>query len=144
MSHQNVEIVRAALDAWQRGDVEQALERVHPELVSTRQDPDGAVFHGRDGLLALMADWVEGFEEWSYRADEFIDGDDQVVVRLHQWGRGKGSGVPVEGDYWLVYALADGKLTRFSIFSDREQALATAGISGSSAARPSRAGAPRE
>ena len=137
MSHENVETVRAALEAFRRGDVEEALQRVHPEMVSTRVDPDGAVFHGRDGLMALMADWTEGFDEWSYRAEEFFDAGDRVVVRLHQWGRGAGSGVPVAGDYWLTYLVEDGMVTRFSIFTDREQAFAWAGLS-SEAARPSR------
>jgi ketosteroid isomerase-like protein len=136
VSQENVEIVRAALEAFRQGDVEQALQHVHPEMVSTRVDPDGAVFHGRDGLLALMADWTEGFEEWSYRAEEFLDAGDRVMVRLHQWARGAGSGVPVEGDYWLTYMFEGDMVTRFSIFSDREQAFASVGIS-SEAARPS-------
>jgi ketosteroid isomerase-like protein len=129
MSHRNVEIVRAALDAFARGEVEAALAHVHPEMVSTRTDPDGAVFHGREGLLALMADWTEGFAEWSYRAEEFIDAGDHVVVRLYQWGTGAGSGVPVDGDYWLTYAFEDGMVRRFTIFTDKERAFAEAGVS---------------
>ncbi len=131
MSEQNVEIVRAALEAFRRGDVDIALEHIHPDMVSKRTDPDGAVFHGREGLLALMADWVEGFEEWSYRAEEFIDAGDHVVVRLYQWGRGAGSGVPVDGDYWVTYTFEDGKVRRFTIFTDRERAFEEAGLSGS-------------
>jgi ketosteroid isomerase-like protein len=124
MSDENVEIVRAALDAFRRGDVDEALQHVHPEMVSTRQDPDGAVFHGRDGLLALMADWTEGFEEWDYRAEEFIVRGDRVIVRLYQWARGTGSGAMVDGDFWLTYLFEGDMVTRFSIFSDRDQALA--------------------
>jgi ketosteroid isomerase-like protein len=128
MSAEHVEIVRAALEAFRRGDVDEALRHVHPEMVSTRFDPDGAVFHGREGLLALMADWTEGFEEWSYEAGEFVDAGDGVVVRLHQWGRGAGSGVPVEGDYWMTYLFEGDLVSRFSIFSDREQAYASLGL----------------
>jgi ketosteroid isomerase-like protein len=131
MSEENVEIVRAALEAFRQGEVDEALEHVHPDMVSRRVDPDGAVFHGRDGLLALMADWVEGFEEWSYRAEEFIDAGDHVVVRLHQWGRGAGSGAMVDGDYWLTYAFEGGKVRPFTIFSDRERAFEETGISDS-------------
>jgi ketosteroid isomerase-like protein len=131
MSEENVEIVRAALEAYRRGDVDVALTHIHPDMVSRRTHPDGAVFHGRDGLLALMADWVEGFEEWSYRAEEFIDAGDHVVVLLHQWGRGAGSGAMVDGHFWLTYAIEQGKVTRFTIFSDRERAFEEAGITGS-------------
>jgi ketosteroid isomerase-like protein len=126
-----VEIVRSALEAFRRGEVDVALKHIHPDMVSRRIEPDGAVFHGRDGLMALMADWVEGFEEWSYRGEEFIDAGDHVVVRLHQWGRGAGSGAMVDGDFWLTYAFEDGKVTRFTIFSDRQAAFEEAGVSGS-------------
>jgi hypothetical protein len=32
-----------------------------------------------------------------YDSDELIDARDNVVVRIHQWGRGKGSGVAAAG-----------------------------------------------
>jgi ketosteroid isomerase-like protein len=128
MSEENVEMVRAALEAFRRGEVDTALKHAHPEMVSERIDPDGAVFHGREGLLELVADWAEGFEEWSFRAEEFIDAGDHVVVRVHQWGRGAGSGAMVDGDFWLTYAFEDGKVKRFTLFADRERAFEEAGI----------------
>jgi ketosteroid isomerase-like protein len=131
MSEENVEIVRNALEAFRRGDVDTALTHIHPDMVSKRVDPDGAVFRGRDGLLALMADWTEGFEEWSYRAEEFIDVGDHVVVRLHQWGRGKGSGAMVDGDFWLTYTFEEGRVRQFTLFSDRERAFEEAGLTDS-------------
>jgi len=66
-----------------------------------------------------------------YRAEEFFDAGDHVVVRLHQWGRGTGSGAMVDGDYWLTYAFEHGKVTRFTIFADRGQAFEDVGISDS-------------
>jgi ketosteroid isomerase-like protein len=128
MSQENVEIVRCALDAFGRGDVERALALAHPELVSTRIDPDGAVFHGHDGFLRLFADWVEDFTDYSYRSDEYFDGGDQVVVQVRQRGRGAVSGVPVEGDYWLVFAVAEGSITGLDIYSDKSQAFEAVGL----------------
>lgn len=131
MSQENVEVVRRALEAFRDGDVEGALALGHPDIVSARVDPDGAVFHGHDGLLQLMADWMEGFEEWSYRAEEYVDVDEQVIVHIRQWGRGAGSGARVEADNWIVYTVEDGLITRFQIYTDRGQAYAAAGLSGS-------------
>jgi ketosteroid isomerase-like protein len=131
VSQENVEIVRRALDAYREGDFEGALALGHPEIVSTRVDPDAAVFHGHDGLRQLMSDWVEGFEDWSYRAEEYVDVDDLVVVHIRQWGRGAESGAPVEADNWLVYAVEDGLITRVDIHSERAGAYAAAGISDS-------------
>jgi ketosteroid isomerase-like protein len=131
MSEENVEVVRRALDAYREGDFEAALALGRDDIVSTRVDPDGAVFHGHDGLRRLMADWVEGFQEWSYRAEEYVDAGDMVVVHIRQWGRGAESGAPVEADNWLVYAVEDGLITRVEIHSERAGAYAAAGITGS-------------
>jgi ketosteroid isomerase-like protein len=130
VSQEIVELARRSLEAFARGDVQEALEAAHPDIVSTRVEPDGAVFHGRDGLLRMVADWVEGFSDWSFRAEEYIDAGERVVVRQRQWGLGAGSGVPVEDDYWLVYEFADGRIVRFEVYADREQALRSAGLLG--------------
>ena len=95
MSRENVELARRSLEAFAGGDIEGALAVAHPELLATRVHPDGAVFHGPEGLLRMVSDWVEGFSEWSFTADEFIDAGEHVVVRQHQRGLGAGSGVPV-------------------------------------------------
>jgi ketosteroid isomerase-like protein len=49
MSQQNVEIVRRGLEAFRDGDVEGALALGHPEMVSARVDPDGAVLDSDRG-----------------------------------------------------------------------------------------------
>ena len=128
MSEENVELARRSLEAFARGDVETALEAMDPELVATRAHPDRAVYHGRDGLLQMVADWVEGFRDWSYEVVEIIDAGERVVVRQHQRARGAGSGVPIEDDYWLVYAFADGLIVRFEVYADRGEALRSAGL----------------
>ncbi len=125
---QNVEIVRRSLEAFDHGDIERALAAADPGLVTTRVDPDGAVFHGPEGFLQALSEWVEDFTEWSNASEELIDAGDRVVARVHQVARGAGSGVPVEADYWLIFTLADGNVTRLDIYSDRGQALAAAGL----------------
>jgi hypothetical protein len=77
-----VEVVRAANEAFDQADPTRAFAYVHPEVVTTRVDPDGAV----------------DFEEWSYSSEEYIDAGDRVVVRVNQSGRGQASGVRVEAD----------------------------------------------
>ena len=128
MSRENVELARRSLEAFERGDIEGALASAPPELVAARVHPDGAVFHGHDGLLRMVADWVEGFSEWSFTIEELIDAGERVVVRQHQRGLGAGSGVPVEDDDGLVYTFANGRITRFEVHAEREQALSSAGL----------------
>jgi ketosteroid isomerase-like protein len=128
MSQDNVEIVRASHEAFDQADPARAFAHVHPELVTTRVDPDGAMFHGHEGFLQALAEWVEDFEEWSYSSDEYIDAGDRVVVRVHQSGRGQASGVQVEADFWFVYTMAERQITRLDIYANREQALEAVGL----------------
>jgi ketosteroid isomerase-like protein len=128
MSRENVELVRASLEAFARGDLDAALEMGHPELVSTRVDPDGSVHHGPDGFRDMLAEWLEGFNEWSYSIDEPIEAGERVVVRMEQSGRGAASGVPVHGEYWMVYEVRDALISKLDIYADRDRAFAAAGL----------------
>ena len=128
MSQENVEIVRASNEAFDQADPAGAFAHVDPKLVTTRVDPDGAVFHGHEGFLQALAEWVEDFQEWSYTTEEYIDAGDRVVVRVHQFGRGQASGVAVEADFWFVYTIAERKITRLDIYANRAQALEAAGL----------------
>jgi ketosteroid isomerase-like protein len=128
MGEEDVRVVREAMEAFERGDIDAALEHAHPDLVCVRMNLDGAVFHGHDGFRQLMADWLEGFSEWHPRAEAYIDAGHRVIVRQHQWARGAGSGAPIEGHYWLVYTVAGGKIMRFDIYSDEREAFEAVGL----------------
>ncbi|TMM08167.1 MAG: hypothetical protein E6G05_01820 [Actinobacteria bacterium] len=66
MSKENLQIVRAAFDAYFRGDVPAMLELVDPGVVVTQlpDQPDPQTFHGREGLLRSMAEWTG---QWASR-----------------------------------------------------------------------------
>jgi ketosteroid isomerase-like protein len=104
------------------------LEGVDPELVTYRAEPDGATWHGPEGLLEAIADWSGEFEEFSSSGDEFIDAGDKVLARMHQTARGHASGAAVEHDFWCVHTLRDGKMIRYEIYAGKAQAFEAAGI----------------
>jgi ketosteroid isomerase-like protein len=56
-------------------------------------------------------------------------GAGSVVAFLRQTATGKGSGVPVDQDYAVVYELKGGQLVRMRAYPDRAQALEAAGLS---------------
>src|SRR3954469_18268832 len=118
-----VELVCESLAAFERGDMEEALAAAHPDLVTTRVHPDRAVFHGPAGMIRALAEWVEGFSEWSQTTEELIDAGDEVVARVHQVARGAASGVAVEADFWIVFRLAGDRVHEVKIYSDRTEAL---------------------
>jgi ketosteroid isomerase-like protein len=128
MSQENVEIVRRSYAAFDRGDLAAALDDADPDLVVRRYDPEDATWHGPEGFVQSFVDWTEGFDQFSASAEEFIDAGDRVIVRIHQIARGKGSGVPVEADFWFVHKLSGGKVTRLDMFASKAPALEAAGL----------------
>jgi ketosteroid isomerase-like protein len=56
-------------------------------------------------------------------------GNDSVVAFFHQSATGRGSGVPVEQEYAVIYELQDGQLVRMRLYIDRAEALEAAGLS---------------
>jgi ketosteroid isomerase-like protein len=129
MSQENVEIVRRGYDAYARGDVAAMLADIDSEMVTYREEPDGATFKGRDGFLQAIAEWVEDFDEFAATAEELIDANDrQVVVHVHQTATGAQSGAPIEGDFWFVHTLSDSKVIRLDMFASKDKALRASGL----------------
>jgi ketosteroid isomerase-like protein len=80
------------------------------------------------GFRRFWRDYLSVYEEIQFVLDEVIDAGDQIVVFLHQRAKGKASGARVEFlPYAQIATIKDGRIAvRF--YSDREEALAVAGL----------------
>ena len=130
MSHENVENVRRGIDAWNRGDVDEWLAGFAPEaeLHTTGRFPDHAVYRGRAGLERYWAEIHEATEEVSLSVSDVRASGDKVFMAVTGRGRGKLSGVPVEGAIWFVTTLRDGLAVRVETYVDSTEALEAAGL----------------
>jgi ketosteroid isomerase-like protein len=134
MSSENVELVRGAWDAWERGDMEALFEFYDPTIVWDQthyaQALDfGGVYHGHDGIKQFFRRWLAPFDEFYAHAEEFLDAGEAIVVRVRQGGRGKTSGATVEMPiYWQVYRLRDGRVVRIEVFTTRREAFDAVGL----------------
>ena len=127
MPESNLEIVRRSYEAYARGDGGAMLADLHPELVVYRELPDGATFHGPEGLVQAIAEWVEDFSEFNFEVQELIDAPDHhVIAHVHQAAVGAHSGAPISGDFWFVHELRDGRLVRLDMLTTRTRAEAVA------------------
>jgi ketosteroid isomerase-like protein len=131
MSRQNVEMIERVLDQahgnpaalWEVLDDEARWEVEELEL------PDSTgPSRGPAGAREFFRTWVGAFEDWGYEVGETIDAGDSVVAEIRQWGRGKGSGVPVENHFWTVWTIREGKVVRASHHLERASALEVAGL----------------
>ena len=131
MSQENVELVRAAWEAWERRDMEAIFAFYDPEIVwdQTHYGEPSGVYHGHDGIRQFLREWFASFQSYYVHAEEFTDAGEAVVVRCRQGGRGKQSGVEVRmPPYWQVYRLRDGRAVRIEVYNDQGEALKAVGL----------------
>jgi ketosteroid isomerase-like protein len=133
MSQENVEIVRAAFEAFIEGDQEKTAQLVDPALefhgtVGGLQE--GQIAHGQSEIdQTFESEDLEAWEERRLEPEEFIDAGDDVVVLLHEYRRGKGSGVELETETAVVVTVSGGRVVRIQGYMDRDAALAAVGMS---------------
>ena len=133
MSQENVEIVRAAWEAWDRGDMDALFGFYDPAIVWDQTSYDtgelSGCYHGHDGVRQFFREWLAPFEDYYAHADDFIEAGDAVVVRCRQGGRGKSSGVMVQmPPYLQVYRLQDRLIVRIEVYRSQPEALAAVGL----------------
>ena len=131
MSQKNVEIVRAYFTARSQTGREGVFEFLSPDVVwQSRTDlPDTQTYTGHDGVRALFSRFREVMDGMWFEPDDFISGEDRVVVSLRWGGRGKGSGVVFEEHETWVFTVGDGLIVRVEEYGTMKAALAAAGLS---------------
>jgi ketosteroid isomerase-like protein len=132
VSQENVKIVREAFDAFMGGDPEKTAQLVDPEIefrgtVGGLQE--GEIAHGQSQIEQTLAEDLEVWEERRLEAEEFIDAGADVVVLLHEYRRGRGSGVELETETAVVVSVNGGRVVRIRGYMDRRAALEAVGLS---------------
>jgi ketosteroid isomerase-like protein len=131
MAQTNIEILRQALPESAPGDVAALLgildENVEWDYVGAF--PEGlTTYHGPGEVQQFLVEWAGAFDDFGFEAEEAIDAGDAVVIRLHQWGRGKDTGAQVDSRTWQVFTFRDGKVVHCRGYATRDEALEAAGL----------------
>lgn len=132
MSQQNVEIVRGLIDAWNRGDYDAWIEAFDTdcEFRPLRAQLEGHPYRGHDGLRQFADDLTEDWKEVRFTVDEIRASGDQVVLLAHFHARGRASGAELDVPIGVVGTVREGKIAEARMYSDRDEALEAAGLSG--------------
>jgi ketosteroid isomerase-like protein len=134
MSEENVEIVRLAFEAFDRGDRATFGRFLAPELEwHSLAGPllGVSTIRGREAMLRfLWEDLPEGNEGFRASPEELTDlGNDRVLVAGRFQGRGRSSGVEVDMRVASVYEIRDAMVASVRDYSSRNEALEAAGLS---------------
>jgi ketosteroid isomerase-like protein len=131
MSQENVDVVRHALAALDRRDVEAYLEVAAPaiELINPSSPIEGPVT-GHDGIRRFFRELWEYSEASEFRLEEIRAIDEgRVLAFFVLTAVGRLSEVETSVNLAGVYDVQDGKIRSAHIFADRAEALEAAGLS---------------
>jgi ketosteroid isomerase-like protein len=136
MSNENVEIVRRAFDAWNRGDPEDAIELLDPDIDWRLPPnfPDAEAWHGREAVVQGLSNVTRSWDEFRVDVQELIDAGDRVVALVRFHGRGAITGldldgVSVDGQVWTIRG---GKAIDVQMYNGSGAALEAVGLGGAS------------
>jgi ketosteroid isomerase-like protein len=129
MSKENVEIVRAAVDAFNRGDVDAVFKDMSPdfELDQTRAVGMDRGVYNLEQFRSLLATFTDTWETVTIGADELIDAGEDVVMPFTNVARGR-DGIEVQARGVWVWTIRDGSIVRVCLYQDRQEALEAAGL----------------
>jgi ketosteroid isomerase-like protein len=130
MSQENVEIMRSAIEAFNRRDGPRfgALLADDAEIVPVRAALEGTVYRGPDAAEQYCAAVEESWENLGWEVEEVRDGGDWVVALGRIRGEGRGSGAAIDARAGWVARFQDGLITTFRTYPDRADALEAVGL----------------
>ena len=112
-----IDIVRAAYDAWNTGDVTSLREHIHPDVewhTSGVFPGMQGLYHGHEGVLQYQKDLAAPFDRFVVTIVEAREEGNVLTVRVHFDAVGAGSGARVELEAINVWHFRDGLIVRFA------------------------------
>jgi ketosteroid isomerase-like protein len=129
MSQENVELVRAAFAAYNRGDLDALIQFFDPDVVF--ETLFAGTRHGNEAVRLLYEDNRQTLSGYRIDPTELIDAGDTVVAVVRVSGVGPASQFAMEDRdrFALLFTINNGRVVRQQSFRNREVALKAAGLS---------------
>jgi ketosteroid isomerase-like protein len=133
MSQENVEIVRDAFAAFDRGDIEAVLRLCAEDILITQPAElpgASAQQRGHRGVLEAFAIFPEQWDDYRVEVLKIAAAPASKVIALtRSRGRGRQSGVEVDMEFSFVFTLRDARISEWRLFVREDEALKAAGLS---------------
>jgi ketosteroid isomerase-like protein len=116
-----IELMRRGFEAISTGDLDEALRFLTHDAVVDMTRTIGVVVRGRDALRAFQEDWLAGYDEVAYTAEEIVDaGNGVAFVRVLQTARPRGTAGHVTQREPNVLITEDGRVVRIIVYPESE------------------------
>ena len=129
-----MELVLAAFDAYNSGDIEATMSFFAPDVEAF---PDASVFpearslHGREDLKRFFEEagtaWVN---DRNIIREAVAVEDGRVLLRYDWGGEGVGSGIEIFSSLSSIWTTRDGLISHVEWFFDHDKALKAVGLAG--------------
>ena len=125
MSQENVGVVRATYDAWNRGDIDAWIENFDPEVQWSAPLEE---FRGHAGIRHAWRTWKLDLQ-LKVRIDDIRDLGDSVLALGELTGTGRITGLNLRAEIAQLATFRDGRILGFRDFASHAEALEAAGLS---------------
>jgi ketosteroid isomerase-like protein len=130
MSQENVQVVRAAIDAWNRGDWDAVLKDAAPsfEFDFSRSMGPGRGVYSLDQMGQYFRELTEAWESLRLEPDEIIEAGEQVVTPNTLYAQGR-DGIKLQARSAWVWTFRDGRVAYLCFYQERREAFEAVGLS---------------
>ncbi len=87
------------------------------------------VYSGREAVIEASKHYFGTWDDYEIHAEQLVEAGPSVVMAVHERGRGRGSGVPIERRHAQVWTFHRAKLVWWAAFEDMPAALEAIGLS---------------
>jgi ketosteroid isomerase-like protein len=132
MSQENVEVVRRAVDAWNRRDPDLWRSYATPDIEWTPAGPaavEGTVYRGHDEVVAGLESVWQTWDEVFFEESDVREFEEATLWLGRLKLRGASSHVSLDQEFAVRFVLRDGKLAAIEAFLSRQAALDAMGPS---------------
>jgi ketosteroid isomerase-like protein len=90
--------------------------------------PERDVYHGVEGAREFLASWLDAWDDWKVELRELRDAGEKVIAIMHQQGRSKTTGLPVDMEFAQVWSVREGLQIRMEMYANTGEALKAVGL----------------
>ena len=131
MSQENVEIVRAIYESWDRGEqlFDSNAIQDDVEFVNPPEAIDPGTRRGIEGFAVAGQAVLDAFGSLSHEVEALRDAEPHVIASVTFKARGSGSGIAVEQSEFHVWTFRGPSVVRLECVMGRDEALDAVGMS---------------